>query len=603
MSSSVLDTKRERQALVEQIDERIDRLGQIPVPEYTDSLSWTQAYMRTERGRPLDFNTHPYMPEVIADRSPQKGFMCGSQVGKTTMAIAEVFSLCDIWPTPLRVIYTMHTDRAVQEFSQTRFKPAIQASPYLRDKIGGIDHMGRKSVRRRYGSESIIMFKGASVSQQALSEPADIIAHDELDFSRPDTLTLYEDRIAHSDVAWRRAFGTPTLPGFGLASLWDQSTQAEWLVKCPTCGDEAPIEWPASFAMDAADPHFICRHGHELTWQDHIRHGRWVRKQQDADWSMYRIPRALLEPWTAVRIVASFGKTEFPHLWLNQVMGQPSTSGDLTIDEAVIEACIGEQAAVTASDGPCFMGADPGAVIHYMIGRRLPGGHHEYIAVGHAQTWDDLHQVARLCGVRCVVIDGAYDPTKAREFVTTFPGRGWLAYYPNQPITGSEPITLNRDLQRVLLGRTDTLDMSAGRLLDQRDILPRCDYATHREMVSQLTAMVRGTKLGANNLPVHFWQEVRDDHLRHAHNYATVAATIMGNVPEMPAVLKGAAGGPTQEITAFNADTGREETVVVKRQVQEPPGVIDEQTGSAQSAVDVGAVYPALAKKRSGPGS
>ena len=37
-----------------------------------------------------------------------------------------------------------------------------------------------------------------------LSEPADIVLHDELNFSRPDVLRLYEDRIAHSELAWRR---------------------------------------------------------------------------------------------------------------------------------------------------------------------------------------------------------------------------------------------------------------------------------------------------------------------------------------------------------------------------------------------------------------
>ncbi len=106
--------------LHESMSDRISELLAVPQPAQgqRDIVAWVRAHMRTERGRALDFDAHPYMTDIIADQSEQKGFMCASQVGKTTMAISEVFGLCDTWEVPLRVIYTMHTDRAVQEFSQ-----------------------------------------------------------------------------------------------------------------------------------------------------------------------------------------------------------------------------------------------------------------------------------------------------------------------------------------------------------------------------------------------------------------------------------------------------------------------------------------------------
>jgi hypothetical protein len=141
--------------------------------------------------------------------------------------------------------------------------------------------------------------------------------------------------------------------------------------------------------------------------------------------------------------------------------------------------------------------------------------------------------------------------------------------------------------------------MSAARLLNQQDALPRCDYATRLEMVQQLTAMVRGTRLGSDDLPQHYWQEMRDDHLRHAHNYATVAATIMTSAPKVPDVLKQAGGhGMMQVITGINAVTGKEGTVVAKQYPQEPPGVIDERTGRAVGWLDPGDVYAPLKKRK-----
>ena len=498
----------------------------VPAAETRDPVEWARLYVRTERAQPLDFDAHPYMPHILADQSEFKGYVCGSQVGKTTLAICEALWLADTWERPVRIIYTMHTDGAVQEFSQTRARPAIEGSPYLAGKIGGIDNVHRKSLVRRDG-QSIIFFKGAQVGTQALSEPADIVIHDELDFSRPDVLRLYEDRTAHSDMAWRRAFGTPTLPGFGLSGLWEESTQTEWLVRCPRCDDERPIAWPESFAVDADPPQFICAHGHRLTWDHDISAGRWVQQQPKAQWSMYHIPRALLPNWPAQRIVAAFEAESFPHLFLNQVMGQSSTSGELTIDEDIIQACLGEQLNAERDDGPCFMGVDPGAVIHVAVGGRSAAPR-QYVRMGHVDTWEQLAQLMALFNVQMAVVDGAYDATKAREFAAQFPGRVWLAYYTTQPIKGDEPVRRSTKQRRLDLDRTATLDVSAQRLVMQQDSLPRCDFATHQEMVSQLTAMVRGTETGADGRPRAFWQEVRADHIRHAHNYATVAAELLG---------------------------------------------------------------------------
>ena len=95
-----------------------------------------------------------------------------------------------------------------------------------------------------------------------------MVVHDEVDFSRPDVMRLYEDRTAASTYDWRYVIGTPTLPKFGMGACWEDSSQSEWLVRCPECGDEAPLEYPVSFALDAAIPFYICRHGHELTRED-----------------------------------------------------------------------------------------------------------------------------------------------------------------------------------------------------------------------------------------------------------------------------------------------------------------------------------------------
>ena len=522
----------------------------VPVTNRLPIVPWARANMRTEAGAHLDFDTHPYMIEVLSDPATQKGFMCGSQVGKTTMGITSAYWFADTSPVAVRVIYTMHTDKAVEAFAQTRAGQAIRASEYLLKRIGDVNNVHRKTFRRREG-DSVILFAGASANRQALSEPADMLIHDEVDFSSPEVLRLYEDRLAHGYAKDKRrlVFGTPTVPGYGLARYWEESTQAEWLVKCAVCGDERPLDWPDSFAIDAEEPHFICGRGHELTWQEHIREGRWVAAQPGAAWSVYHISRAMTPYWPAARIVEAHQRETFVQLFANQVMGWPATSGELTVDEAILEACTDwdRPAADSAISTRTFLGADPGRVIHYQIGQFGPKGTHVFLRIGEAKTWEDLAAVMEVYRVRLAVVDGAYDPTKAQEFARKFKNRVWLSYYAPAEVKG-EPIRRSKEYGYLNVDRTVSLDNSANRLIMGDDRFPKfADERDRAAWVSQMTAMVRGVKQAADGSIEFFWQETRPDHYRHAHNYATVAATIMAGGGDFEVHLR----SPTERVTAI----------------------------------------------------
>lgn len=264
---------------------------------------WAAEHMRTERGEPLDFERYPHMVQIMDDRAIEKGLMCASQTGKTTTALADVYHFADT--RQVTVIVTMHTQEEVRQFSQTRAKPAIQASPYLRKRMGKIDSTEVKTFRHDDGAQSVIFFKGAQSQNAALSVPADMLYHDEIDRSRSDILSLYRARTAASVYGRRIITSTPTVPKYGIAQHWENSTQTQWLVRCPRCGDERPLSWPESVAIDAEEPIYICAHGHELT-RETIRAGRWVdaRTQGSPDWRMYHLSRMLMDLWPASRIVA-----------------------------------------------------------------------------------------------------------------------------------------------------------------------------------------------------------------------------------------------------------------------------------------------------------
>ena len=487
---------------------------------------WAALYMRTERGARLDFDSHNYLVKPLRDRHKRKGLMSASQVGKTTLAISDVFHFCDTHQA--RVIYTMHTDGECRKFSATRAKPAIEASPYLRERITGIDNVEVKTFAGSAG-ESVIFFKGAREGTQALSEPADMVVHDELDFSRPDTLSLYEDRTAASAYDRKLVVGTPTLPKFGLDALWQDSSQCEWLVKCPVCGDEHPLTWPESFAVDAEVPYYICGRGHELT-RETIRAGRWVDTRDSYTWRMYHIPRMLRPNWPADRWVAAFQRryAEFPQLAVNQMLGQAATSGETELDEDVITAVMLDYPDLQKSEEPCFAGCDQSSAKgehRVVIGQMDVDGEFAYV---HAEIcdWDRLAQLMRLFNIERMVIDALPETTMAQALAKQFPRRVLLAWYPNMPVKSDEPMRVNYDEARVDLDRTATLDQSARRIRLQQDTFCAMPAALRKTFVAEMTNMVRGIEVDAHGQPQAYWQNVGPDHFRHAHNYATAAGLI-----------------------------------------------------------------------------
>jgi len=260
-----------------------------------------------------------------------------------------------------------------------------------------------------------------------------------------------------------------------------------------------------------------------------ISQGRWVAARDAADWTMYHIPRFLMPNWSAKRVWKAFEREQFPALFANQVVGMPATSGELMIDEEVMARLIGTVQGQAQDPGPCFAGIDVGRDLHVVIGRIGSEGRHDYLWVGKTD-WAGLPRLLSLFNVRQAIIDALPETTKAQELARAFPHRVRLAYYTNQPIKGDQPVKLYDDQARVDLDRTVTLDRSADRLILQQDGFPLLPHDDRQEFVSQMTAMMRGIEDDAHGVPVPFWREIRADHYRHAHNYATVAAGILAGI-------------------------------------------------------------------------
>jgi len=551
------------------------RRAAVPVSE------WAAEHMRTEKGEHLDFERFPHMRQPMDDRAVEKGLMCGSQVGKTTVALADVYHFCDT--ERVRVIYTMHTQTAVYDFSRTRAKPAIEASPHLAELLRGtIDSAEVKVFRHAEGGSSVVFFRGGQAESAAISEPADMLVHDEVDFSRPDILSLYKSRLAASVHGRRLCVGTPTIPGFGMAALWRESSQSEWLVRCPTCRDERPLTWPESIALDAPEPIYVCARGHELT-RATICAGRWVDTVTEGrpTWRMYHFGRMLHPLWSAARVAAAFGEaeyTDFPELFFNQILGLPKSSGTLGITEEIMVRALVGFPALERSEQPTWAGCDQSNAEdrhRVLIGMDDADGGAAYVHV-EVCGWDRLADLMHLFNIERLVIDALPETSKARELQKQFPGRVYLAYYPNMPMKkptheGIFTVDRKKNADLVNIDRTASLDVSARRVRAGQDSFCALPAELRKTLITEMCNMARGVETDAHGQPRAFWQNTGPDHFRHAHNYATVARALYQTWAQGPQYVSIPLDGGEREVT--DEETGRTH-VIRPGYIPMPEGVV-----------------------------
>src|SRR5439155_11733897 len=140
-------------------------------------LAWSRAF-RVEDGRPLDFDAFPFQQEIyeaFGDRGlPTVDVRKSAQCGISAAAVSLTLYAADVWTA--HVLYVLPTEDLAERFSDTRVKPAIEGSPYLRSRVTGTDCKGLKRL-----GHANLHFVGSVAETYAISIPADLLLFDEYD--------------------------------------------------------------------------------------------------------------------------------------------------------------------------------------------------------------------------------------------------------------------------------------------------------------------------------------------------------------------------------------------------------------------------------------
>jgi hypothetical protein len=253
---------------------------------------------------------------------------------------------------------------------------------------------------------SFLHFSGTFGQQQAISTPADLLVHDEVDFSNLDVLTTYESRITHSPYKLRREFSTPTLPGRGISARFDRSRRHFNFVRCNHCNHWFYPDYYQHIRVPDwdADLKEITKYNiHTTRWREAALHcpdcggvpdlspqyRNWVLENPSEN---YTAAGYAVSPFDAPTIISSpflvekSTKYERTADFINFNLGLPYEDATESLTDGLLRQLFMPDSSGAGYSSLC-MGCDMGVVCHIVIGTRdlqdnLHVVHYERVPLG-----------------------------------------------------------------------------------------------------------------------------------------------------------------------------------------------------------------------------
>ena len=322
-----------------------DQFRRIPPEASAEPGVWRTSRAEYQR-EIMDAISDPLVERVIV--------MTAAQVGKTEILLNVIGYFIDQEPSPILVLQP--TLDMGQSFSKDRLDPMIRDTAVLRGKI--------KEARSRDSGNTILhkKFLGGHITISATNSPVSLASRpirvllcDEVDRYPPsagaegDPLTL---AVKRTQNFWNRRIvwvSTPTL--LQTSRIWkgfEVSSQEEWCVPCPTCGEYQPFSWEQITYKDLPEPVMACvkcgaKHS-EVEWKARQERGIWIAKKPDEKKIRGFHMNAFASAWASwAGLVKEYEEAfrngeESLKGWWNTVLGLPFENTEGTIEAEALES-------------------------------------------------------------------------------------------------------------------------------------------------------------------------------------------------------------------------------------------------------------------------
>lgn len=334
------------------------------------------------RGKPYHLHDHfPFAP-FFRTRMPRTTLLkTGRQVSKSTSLAAQgvLFSNCIPY---FSTLYITPLFEMVRRFSQNYVAPFIESSPVGRLFSG--ETTVNNVLQRSFKNKSQMLFSFAySDAERVRGVSADKNCIDEIQYMDISFLPIIHETLSASrDWGIIQYAGTPKTLDNTIEKLWNDSSMAEWVIRCPHpgCGywsipaleyDLIKMIGPAHSGISETAPGVICaKCAKPINPRPAAQGGtgRWVHRYAEKRWSFvgYHVPQIIMpmhyaspEKWQNL-VGKMHGKGNVPlNVFYNEVCGESWDSGSklVTITDLKKAACL---------PWPCLVDEAKKNIDHYL---------------------------------------------------------------------------------------------------------------------------------------------------------------------------------------------------------------------------------------------
>lgn len=507
----------------------------------TKPSKWALEY-RKMGDRNWSFDEFPWLLEMHDTDTPHMIGQKSSQMGYTETVLNKTFFTIDVEMKDCLYVLPAKTPDA-NDFSASRFDPALESSEHLRALFSDVKNIGHK----RAGHANL--FIRGSRSRSALkSIPVSLIVLDELDEMDQENVPLAEERKSGQTTWQIIKISTPTIDNHGINLHFNDSTQEHFFFPCPHCSRKIELTFPDCLIITGDDPtsktirdsHLICPEcKHALNHHDKVSFlssGIWVPQNDKMDRGFYinQLYSCKVNPWEiAIEYLKGLTNQAKEQEFFNSKLGLPHiVEGARVTDVEIDQAIQPYDNGTSIPDGTraVTMGIDVGSQLHYEIAEWIPYATGRYtckvLEFGKVRHFEQLEELMARYSPHHTVIDAQPERRKSREFAELYHGYVNVCFY-GQHVRGREMTTNDKEAS-ISVDRTFWLDTSLGRFHNKEIILPK---DVSKEYKDHVKALVRIYKKDQNDNPIALYQNTGDDHFGHAHNYAEIAFAILSSTP------------------------------------------------------------------------
>jgi hypothetical protein len=458
----------------------------------------------------------------------------GSQLGISEIVIIDVLWGLLSGKYGTGVLYLLPTQNDVTDFSRARFGPMIADNEDLGSRVRNTDATQIKQI----GSGNLYLRGARSTGRvqnqkksatQLKSIAVDRVVFDEFDEMDPSMIDLALERMGHSKVKEETYLSTPTIPGYGIDALYNESDQRVWEIRCQHCGTgTAPdLEFP-SCLLEGQDGRVIlaCRHCKQEIFP---RDGRWIaqypeRSKDMVGWWISQLNSNRVDPGSVLRAYNNPPHGNLAEVFNSKLArGYIAAENKLALQDAL--CCSGDNPMLNQFAGPACAGIDVGRHLHITIGYRKSDKVIEIIYAARVTSFNDLQDICTRFNVKAAVIDLEPEVREVHRWQESAGFQVFAADYVKGVLSGPQWSDNEKTLK---VNRTESLDETVHKIKSSMIVFPRRGPEGLEEFFKHLTNIAKVLQEDESGGRTFRWIKTGPDHYAHSLSYCLLASQRIG---------------------------------------------------------------------------